>query len=189
MLDLGEAAQRLASIWRLRQQRFGAGERRALYARLFGLSGGADDVNRALREIALALAEIGRRREDQGISDLTARVATLGAELSRRLSDKATGIAGFAAREIVTQIREALTLLRHPDLSRALGGGPPFTLLSRAAPGLLGRRVDVNRAVTRASSGLELIRWLARQETAAPLRRDPIVSAAESWLTTLGDYA
>jgi hypothetical protein len=185
VLDLGGAAQPLALVWRQRQQRFGESERQGLYGRTFG--DGPTGVDAQLRALALLVAEVGRRRPDLGIADLNARVGTMGGDLARRLSDRATGIAAFAAREIVAQIREALALLRNPDLCRALGGGAPWTILARWGPSVLGRQTDVSRQLGRATSGMEIVRWLARNGAGTSLsRQHPVVSAAERWLASSG---
>jgi hypothetical protein len=148
-----------------------------------------------LHDFARTIAEIARRSPDRGVADLHARAAMLAGDLGRELSDKATGIAGFAAREIVAQIREALALLRDPDVARALGGGAPFALVSRWGPGLLGRPLAVSRRLDRATSGLALLRWIA--DGAANLdaaaravgRGHPLVAAAETWLLADGGDA
>jgi len=146
-------------------------------------------IDRDLRALASLLAELGRRRADDGVADLEARVATVGGDLARKLSDRATGIAGFAAREIVSQIREAVAVLQAPDVARALGGGTPYAILQRWGPRILGRPLEVMRDFERAESGLYLLRWLAHRggHGAAIARRDPVVAAAERWLATASE--
>jgi hypothetical protein len=112
------------------------------------------------------------------------RAGQIGLEIAGELSARATGIAAFAARDIVQQVRDALSLLADPELVGALGGGGPWTLVARHAPLLLGRRVEVERHVARALAGRALIEWLARNAdrlaagTAAPTAADPVVRAA-----------
>jgi hypothetical protein len=97
------------------------------------------------------------------------------------------GIAGFAARDIVAQIQQALDVLREPELVRALGGGDTWALLGRWAPRLLGRAPDVSGHLARAEAGNALVRWIADSapnlDTAARRieRSHELVHAAERW--------
>jgi hypothetical protein len=137
--------------------------------------------------LVAALAELGRAATDRGLSDLHARVARLATDVGRTLSDRAVGVAAFAAREIVAQVREALGVLSDPDVVRALGGGRPWTLVLRHAPALLGRKPAPSRDLTRAQAGTAILRWIAEvaddvDAGARSLDRDhPIVHAALAW--------
>lgn len=187
-MDLGGAATRLLRFWRRRDERFSATERVALYTRLFDV--GEGNFEGWLAALMAQLVELGRRRRDRGVADVHARIALVAADLGQHLSDRAVGIAGFAARDILGQVRDTLSMLREPDLVLALGGGTPWTILGRWAPTLLGREVYVSRHVDRAESGLAALEWIA---TAAPdlraaarrlSRGGPLVSAAERWRAT-----
>jgi hypothetical protein len=195
-LDFGRAGARLAALTRRGNQRFSAPERRALYARV--LDGSASDsapapgdagVTARLRGLARAAAEIGRRRRDQGVVDLQVRVAAIARDLAQELSDRAVGMAGFAAREIVTELREALAILADPSVARSLGGGTPWAILRRHAPSLIGRSVDVARHTERAAAGLQLLRFVAASagDLDGSARRlapeHALIRAAERWLS------
>jgi hypothetical protein len=160
-----------------RLERFTAEERRALYERTVG-----GELDAPFAGLVAALSEIGHAGQRSSIRHLQVRAAQLGRELAGELSGRATGIAAFAARDIVQQVREALALLADPELARALGGGGPWTLIARHAEVLLGRRVDVERHVARAVAGRAIIEWLAgnadRLVAGTPAAGDPVVRAA-----------
>lgn len=187
-LPLCASAHRLARLHRGRAHRFAEPERRALYARLFDGPRGASEpgFEAALRDFCVTAAMVGRRRRDEGTLDLQARMGVLARDLAQALSERATGIAGFAARDIVQQIREALAILREPDLATALGGGPEAAIIARHAPSVLGRPVNVRACLDRAAAGFEVIAFIAgagaARGTPAVGPGHPIVGAAERWL-------
>jgi hypothetical protein len=194
MLPLGSSAEELARLWRTREDRFSESERRALFARVFG---GAEEGGRgfpeAFRELVQGLVAIGRAPRDLGTTHLEARAAVAARRLGEILTDAGTGIAGFAARDIVEQIREALRLLGDTDLARSLGGGPPWQLVARHAPLLLGRAVYPQRHLSMASAGLAIIGWVASEAPAIEAgfarvgRAAPVVREAEAWSAAYGE--
>jgi hypothetical protein len=193
LAPIGAAIHPLVTFARRREQRFTRPERVALFDRLFGGGAGdGTDFDGELRAFAGAVAAIGREPADQGIAHLEARAAEAGRAVGAIASAGGVGVAGFAARDIVEQIRTALGLLQHPDLSRALGGGSPWQMLMRHGQAVLGRSLDVARRLSRARAGLALIEWIAREEDgiehgrARIMRQAPIVSAAETWLAASG---
>lgn len=175
----GEAVRRLVDRHRHRADHFTQPEREALYQRVLGGS-----VATALAGLVDALAELGHAAPGQAVTHLQVRIGVLARELAGELSARATGIAGFAARDIVGQVRDALALLTLPEVVEALGGGGPWTLVARHAPLLLGRTVDAAAALARAAAGHALIGWLADHAGAiadgavAPTAADPAVRAA-----------
>ena len=181
----GPIVRRLVA-WQRRAatERFTAEERRALYERTVG-----GDLEPRFAQLVAALCEIGRTGPRDSIRHLQVRAAQIGLELAGELSARATGIAAFAARDIVQQVRDALALLADPELTTALGGGGPWTLIARHAPMLLDRRVDIERNVARALAGRTIVEWLGDNApalvsgTAAPGPGDPVVHAALSYAT------
>jgi hypothetical protein len=173
----GPVVRRLIE-WHRRRDQFSADERRAIYDRVVA------DVDPLLVQLVTTLCEIGHAGRDQSIRHLQIRAAATGRELAGELSARATGIAAFAARDIVRQVREALAILADAELAQALGGGTAWTIVARHAPSLLRRRLDVSKSVARATAGRELVEWLARNAdrlvagTAAPTPDDPVVHAA-----------
>jgi hypothetical protein len=153
-------------------------ERRALYERVIG------ELDARIADFVEVLVDIGHAGRHDGVRHLQVRAGVIGRELASELTARATGIAAFAARDIVQQVRDALAVLTDPDLVQALGGGSPWTLVARHAPGLVSRPVNTARAVARAMAGRELIQWLAASAdqlvagTIAPNSGDPVVRAA-----------
>jgi hypothetical protein len=193
LAPVGGAIHPLVAFARRRDQRFTRAERQALFDRLFGGAGGrAADFDLALRAFAESVSAIGREPADQGIAHLQARAAEAGRAVGAMASAGGVGVAGFAARDIIDQIRTALGLLQRPDLSRALGGGGPWQILMRHGQAALGRPLDVMRRLSRARSGLALIDWIAREAAgfeagrSGILRQSPVISAAEAWLVATG---
>jgi len=173
----GEAVRKLMQ-WRRRGDKFAAEERRELYERVIG------ELDARIADFIEVLVDIGHAGRHDSIRHLQVRVGVIGLELAGALTARATGIAAFAARDIVQQVRDALAVLTDPDLVQALGGGSPWTLVSRHAPRLLRRPVNTSHAVARAMAGRELVEWLAQNVdrltagTVAPTASDPVVRAA-----------
>jgi len=184
-LPLGNAATRLMDYRRERDQhRFTAGERRAIYDRLFGAPTGFPEQWMAL---VGGLSELGRAPADVGTGELTARISVTALELAQGLSDRAVGIVAFAGREIVAHVQAALDLLRDPELSRALGGGGIWQIVRLHAPALLGRAVDPTPHIERAQAGLAILEWIAARAVGLEAgalaigRAEPVVRAADTW--------
>jgi hypothetical protein len=181
----------LLAWWRQRNHRFQAGEREEIYRRVFGAAPD-DDVAAGLRQLAESLAEIGRTPADRSVLHLEARVGAVAQSLGAALSARCVGITAYAAREIVAHLQDALRLLRHPDLSRAFGGGSVTSMLRRFGREILGRDLEPMAPATRARAGAAMITWLA--QNAAGLRGGLVsvdrtgaaVRAAETWLAAGG---
>lgn len=173
----GDAVRKLV-MWRRRPDKFAAEERRALYERVIG------ELDARIADFIEVLVDIGHAGRHQSIHHLQVRAGVIGLELAGELTERATGIAAFAARDIVQQVRDALVVLTDQDLVHALGGGSPWVLVARHAQRLLHRPVNTTRSVARAMSGRELINWLGNHVdrlvagTAAITVDDPVVRAA-----------
>jgi hypothetical protein len=194
-LPLTTGAARLMTYYRERHERFDAGERRALYARLFGDDGGSGTFEPAMRSLCRLVSELGREPFDRGTATLAARINIVARDLAEWLSTHGAGITAFAAREIVADVRTALAIMRDPDLVHALGGVgvPVFSLIEMHAAEVLRHQVHPRAHLDRAAAGLTVLSWLADSAAAlmdgrAMVRRDdPLVGAAETWLASLGE--
>ena len=191
---LGNAATELARLWRTRTRRFSASERTTLFARIFGGSDGeGSGFHGLLGSLIRVLMEIGRARQDQGIGHLEARAAVAAQQVGHQLSEGGTGIAGYAARDIVAQIQEALRLLRDPGMIQGLGGGSAWQLVRRHAPFILGRPVNPQRHLTLANAGLPILGWIATEArsiesgTVRIGRAARVIREAETWSAAYGD--
>jgi hypothetical protein len=156
----GEAVEPLVAWWRHRNERFDAGERQALYARLFGSEAG-HPVAQGLTALCSALVAIDSAEHTGAKRQACIRASRVASELGVRLTERASGITGFASREIVAQIRRALALLTQPEIARALGNLGPWQAIRSWSASLLGRHVEPLAALSRARAGLVLIEWLA----------------------------
>ena len=104
---------------------------------------GGDPLEPALRSLVGQLVAIGRAGPLSGGTGLiSARAVVQAQNLGAMLTQRGAGVAAFAARDIVAQIRSALQILGDGDLSRALGGGSPWQIVARHAPAFLRRVVD-----------------------------------------------
>lgn len=203
----GRALEPLLRIWRSRDHRFTRQEREALFARLFediDPVGAAQPARPAqpvqpgamvpptipdglppggyLRALAEAIVAYGRTPNPHEAAPYAARAAVLADELRLLASQRGTGIAAFAARDIVAQVREALTLLGRPEVLRALSGATSaWDAIRRFGPALLGRPIHPDRHVARATSGQRLLAWL-RGPARLNSRTDPVISDAQRWL-------
>lgn len=195
MEPLGAAVHELIRFWRGREQRFTAPERRALFARVLGdpATAGGEPVEPLLAGLVQTLLAIGRQRADMGTGGLEARAVVQAQELGSVLSARGVGIAGFAARDVVAQVRAALGVLRSADVMRALGGGNPWMIVARHAPRFLRRAVDPDRHLGRAQAGMRIMGWIA--DEAARLdagavriaRGAQVVHDAATWSAATGD--
>jgi len=184
LLPITSAADRLMLYRRARTHRFSADERRALYQRLFG-----EEFESSWKRLLSALDAIARAGQNENLAAPTARAVVAARDTALLLSSRSSGIATFAARSIANQIREALAVLRHPELVQALGGGSVVTLLRIHAPTILGRPLDPETHLDRASAALRLTNWLAAAAPAieagsAHLPPPDALDAAELWLAT-----
>ncbi len=192
---LGEAIHAFLRFWRGREERFSPEERRAVFSRLFGGAGSVEaneGFDSQFGALVGALSAYGRDGVSGGSAHHLARIDQAARTLAAELSARSAGATAFAARDIVAQIREALALLRHPDVVRAFGGGDVWTILRRIAPRVLGRSLSPQIHLARAGAGLGVLRWLAEsapQLGSGQLRlaRDAaVVQDAERWLATTG---
>ena len=148
---------------RARHERHSAAERRAIYSRLFGGVGSPAPnaaFDGAWRAYVSALAAVGRTGLPAP-THLEARLAVSASTLAGTFSGRAAGATRFQADRCLAHLREALALLKQPELRSALGPRSPAAILRSLAPQLLGHAVDPTAATTRARVGAELLGWLA----------------------------
>ncbi len=193
MLPLREGASKLVRHHRGREERFGPDERHELYARVLGEGDPVrNPVAGQLEALVSALGEVGRAPPDRSTHHLQARVNVIGRDLAGMLSDRSVGLAAYAARDIVAQVRAALALLDDADIAQALGGGGAWNIVRVHSPSLLGRAIEPGPHLARARAGQTIVSWLAdaaarlEQGTARVSAQDPVVSAALTWAAESG---
>lgn len=192
-LPLGGAARRLVDWHRGREERFGADERQGLFERTFGPDGEpvTNPIAGQLEALVSAFVDLAHAPVGRSTQHFQARINVIARDLAGMLSDRAVGMAAWAARDLVGQIRTALDILRDKEVAAALGGSP-WTIVRDYAPDLLGRSVDPTPHLALASAGLRIVTWLAEsaaaleQGTARVTPDDPVVSAALSWAIEKG---
>jgi hypothetical protein len=161
-LPLERAAQELMVFHRARQNRLNPGERSAIFARMFDAGTGSESgFEPLLAGLIEALVAIHRQPAGTSTTPGSVRAAAAGRALAELLAERAVGLAAFAARDIVDQIRWALRLLQHPEIERALGGGGLVPMLRRHGPLVLGEALDPSPHLSRAGAGLHLLTWIA----------------------------
>lgn len=186
LLPLTRAADRLMLYYQKNRDRFDAAERRALYSRIF-----APPFAEQIDALAGALLEVNRADTEGTARHFAARAGVLARDLGALLTSRTVGVAAFAAREIVEHVKEALALLRDPEIVRTLGGGSPFQIIRVHGPSLARIEVDPGSALDRASAGFAIVSWLADHAPALvhgeAVERDPaLLAAAERWVLTRG---
>lgn len=188
LLPLTRGADRLMLYYQKNRDRFDASERVAMYERLF-----APPFADLIDALAAALIEVHRADTQGTARHFAARAGVIARDLGALLTTRAVGVAAFAAREIVAHIREALAILRDPEIAHALGGGAPFQIIRVYGPSLANMSVDPTAALDRASAGFAIVSWIAEHAptlTDAPPIDDPaLLEAAERWAIARGARA
>ncbi|MCG3158223.1 MAG: hypothetical protein DKINENOH_04864 [bacterium] len=198
--DLGAAAPLLMDFWRTRNERFGAEERRAFFARLFGNSTGPSlavdgGTNIEFESLMIDFSEALFKLEEQpfqtaGISTIqTVRLRSVVSRLAANLSSHTSGMESFAARDILTVIKQALEILKQPAIQRALHARSVWQAVRELSERYLGGAVDITNHLRRGQAGMAVLAWLAEalpglESTAGvPPRPDTtVIAAASSWL-------
>jgi len=186
LLPITTAGTRLARYHRDRARRLAPEERAALYTRCFGADGDGD-FDAAIDDLTERLDRYARARPGddptRDAAGITTSARALGALLTRRTS----GVAAFAAREITGQIREALDVLRDPDLVAALGHSGVWNILRWHGEAVLGRPLDPAAHIARAQAGQGVLSWVADHARDSglviPASDDPALAAASAWRT------
>lgn len=163
-LDLSRAgAERLVRYYRRRSDRHTLSERQFRYSQLFGGPGSPtpnDAFAPAFQVLLRCLLDAARPALVPGARD-RARVGAAVSALVGTLAGRVAGVTRFDADHIVAHVREAIDLLRHPDVAAALGGGPLLRLMEGLGPVLLRETLHPARDVARADAGATVLRWVS----------------------------
>ncbi len=172
----------LHDFWRARQQRLNEQERAHLFAQVF--EAGFERRLRRLCEALVALAD------NAGIEDLRENVGleTAAAALADGLWPALSGMAAFAARDVVDAIGAALRFLRERSLQLAFGARDLWSLVA-TTNGAQGGDAGVARDhVERGRQGMVVLRWWADHAAhgarldLADAQAGSVIGAAERWL-------
>jgi hypothetical protein len=183
----GAVADTLGNFWLGRVDRFDKAERVAIYQRLFGDESEPDHpVASLLRSLCAALIAIDGAAHAGEAQRARIRASAAARAFASELSERAVGITGFAAREIVVHVRQALALASSPELARALGSTGPWQAIRLWSLQLLGRRIDPTRPLEQARAGLALLEWIA--DNAALLEQEGTLEPAPEVIAAAASY-
>ncbi|TMQ13223.1 MAG: hypothetical protein E6J91_19125 [Deltaproteobacteria bacterium] len=196
----GSAGDPLYAFHRDAQNRISEYERRGLYARSFGVAQGSVDESYPNREfndvwIRFLSAVSAHGRESNSTVPLTVsdeQVFKSGRDLAVNLSLHGFGLAHFAAVELQTLIKTIKDTLSATDILAAYGTRDVWQLVERVSNMYLGGAVNGVRQRTMATSGANIIQWLADKSSNLVgsyqvLSTDRVlVSHVERWLAVTG---
>jgi len=171
-LGPGRAGAVLYDHWKGDSKRFTAGQRRTVFARAFGLPGGDVSVIpnleftdlwlRFVSIVGMYSAELQSLPPDER-SVSAEEVLISGRDLAINLSTHGHGLAWFAAQDFKPEIQQVIELFSDVELQTAFGATDEWQVIHNIAAAELGARPNVQRARTRAESGVIIIRWLSNR--------------------------
>ncbi|SRR6266436_439092 len=196
--DPGHAGPHLVAFWQKRNERFTSQERHALFARLFGASEGPaeggsqprnEDFLPRMIDLAGALTHMGSD-PIYGRTPSAEEAVRMSAEaLAANLLPRSGGITLFAAREIVSSIREAFTILETGAMQAIVGQHTVWGAVSALSRLYLGEEPDVTDHLNAGRAGALLLAWVAEispniesATESSLVPEDAILSAASAWL-------
>jgi hypothetical protein len=197
--DPGRAAAALAAFWQKRNERFSTSERLALFTRIFGpgesSAPGAspassnDEFLSLMIEFAGALNHMGSDILYGHTPDAEQAVRSSAEALASALLPKAGGIALFAAREIASAIREAMSILESSSIQAMVGQHTVWGAVQTFGRLYLGRELQVSEHVDRGRAGSLLLAWIAETSPhledglgASIVPDNSTIAAAAAWL-------
>jgi hypothetical protein len=189
-LGKGKAGDSLYVYWRKAVDRLSEVERRNLYGRAFGFPGGEPTLgtpNREFHDLWLRfVSAVSSFQRQLTVDDLlrssipvtvsVEQVRKSGRDLAANLSLHGYGVAYFAATELQSQIKDAITLLSDPEIRNAYGARDMWQVIDQVATLELGGARNSVRYRTMATAGAIIIRWLAdRSDLLASSSRAPLI--------------
>ena len=161
--------------------RFTEAERRALYARTFGLAQGSVEVdipNREFQDLWIrflsAVSLTGRQVKQERQLIHPQQVHKNARDLSVNLSLHGYSVSHFFAVELQKLVNDVNEMLNHEEIINAYGVRNQWQLVERITQLHFGTTVNTLRYRTMAQAGSKIILWLANQ---APVIASPFVSS------------
>ncbi|MES2318829.1 MAG: hypothetical protein V4631_15215 [Pseudomonadota bacterium] len=188
-VDVGAATPQLVQFWQNRNQRASREEREHSFASLFGA--GADGFVDGMLTLCEALYKLDERATNANYGGMAqqARVRSSAARVLAQLLGTAGGITVFLAQEILQSLREAIAILKHPQLLAALGARDVWTAIARIDRIAYTRHQPARLYVQRGRAGMTVLSWLAEaaplldRQTGALVQLDhPVIAAALEWM-------
>jgi hypothetical protein len=176
-LGRGDAGNVLYRRWRSGAERLSDIERRNMYARVFGFSGGDPNLasqNRDYADLFLRFISAVSSYYRQFTVDQLLRasipvvvsqeqVRKAGRDLAANLSLYAYGMAYSVATEIQSEINQFIKLLSDREIRAAYGARDMWQVIDQVATLELGGARNSIRYRTMANAGAIIIRWLAKK--------------------------
>ncbi len=197
--DMGEASSLVHALWRSRHDRATAEERTAFFARMFGSEGaaaaspdlGENSFELDLIELCEALYKLDELATNATFGGFAqqARVRAAANRLIETITSFTSGVAVFMAQEILGALKEALTILGHPEMRGKLGARDMWAAIERIARLARRPRADGQLHLRRGRAGMTVLAWLSEAAPflgapAQPLvgLDHPVIAAAVDWL-------
>jgi hypothetical protein len=166
--DPGPAGALLQAFRRTARDRLTADERDALFGRLFGkpygpaLAGGRGaGRNTAFEARMIALCEALPAAEDPRDVGARMRLHTAASAVAEALLPVAGGATEYAARDCLASLRDALAVLKVPEVQRMFRARSVWTAVREIAFRYLGEETDIVSRVARGRAGTAVLVWLA----------------------------
>ena len=202
-IDLGPAAALIQNFWQHRNERFHENERRAIFARLFGMDPSSGVTispdsrsigNRAFEDLMIDFAEALYKLDENSIGGnyggphAQTRLTFAARNLTENLLYKGGGMTAFTAKELLNTVQEAVKVLQQPAVQHAFGSRSLWSVVRAISRRYHQVDRETSIYVTRGKSGLVLLSWLAdslpQLGNGQPLTTmdHPVVGAATEWL-------
>ena len=177
------AARNLYQYWRETPQRLTAADRKNLYSRVLGTPGGEEGVvsNRDFNDLWIrfisSVSELNRASDVPDQTRITEETRAAARDLAANLSQRGYGITYFAAVELQKQINQILKMLADPEIQKAYGARDAWQVVDEIANLELGGAANATRYRTLASSGANIIAWIAKNTRKFSISgRGPLIS-------------
>jgi hypothetical protein len=203
-LPIGDSsvAAMLSQYFKVSNVRFTQAERAALYARTLGMPGPPEVTpNREFPDLWLrflnAVSAFSRHykivKQLRGGLIKKEQIAKAARDLATNLSLHGMGMAYFVAVELNKHVTEAIALLSDPNILNAFGAKDIWQLVEQVSARDLGGVANTQRYRTMASTGQQIMHWLASQvaeRRTGSQANDPtdqdLINACEQWLAVTG---
>lgn len=197
--NLGQSAGKLIYEYvRSAMNRITETERRAVFARAFGLAPGAVNAtpNTEFNGLWIRfLSAVSRwKRQRRGRFVTGRHIFACARELALNLSDHGGGSVSFVAVSLQDQLLQLKHIYSNPEVLAAYGVSDSWQLIERVSAMYLNGAVNSVTQRTKAASGAAIIKWLAdKQPTLSQprgmidLSSEPdLVKRVEEWLAVSG---
>ena len=190
-VDVGAATPQLVQFWQNRNSRASREERAHSFASLFGAGADGDSFIDGMLTLCEALYKLDERATNASFGGMSqqARVRSSAARVLAQLLGTAGGITVFLAQEILQSLREAIAILKHPQLLAALGARDVWSAIARIDRIAHTRHHPARLYVQRGRAGMTVLSWLAeaaplldRQSGALVQLDHPVIGAALDWM-------